>query len=60
MKVKEYQAPGIHQNNAVHNPSFSELTSHGLIQPVYKRPLHFTVSNSVDESFIVDWQLGGE
>lgn len=60
MKVKEYKATGIQQNNVVRNPSFSEMTSHGLIQPVYKWPHHFTVVSSVDKSFIVDWQLGEE
>lgn len=60
MKVKEYKAPGTYQNIAVRYPSFSEKTTPGFILPIYRRPLHFTVTSYVDESFIVDWQLNGK
>ncbi|MGE5449742.1 MAG: hypothetical protein ACM3PR_15390 [Bacteroidales bacterium] len=59
MKVKVYEAPGIHQADAVRNPTFSKKMTPGFIQSVNSKPLHFTVTSSVDESFIVDWQLDG-
>lgn len=60
MKVKEFKAPGIIQNNDVHHPYFPEMKTPGFIQPINSPPLHFTITSSVDEPFIVDWQLDGE
>lgn len=57
MKVKEYKAPKLHPNNAVRNPSVSEMMAPGITQPIYNSSHHFTVAGPVVESFVVDWQL---
>ncbi|MGE5393993.1 MAG: hypothetical protein ACM3P1_04565 [Candidatus Saccharibacteria bacterium] len=57
MNPKTYKAPGLHKNNSVSVPSLQEKAHPGFIQPIYNRPLYFTVSGNVEESFIVDWQL---
>lgn len=57
MDTKTHKTPISNQNNTVRNPSFPDKANPVFIQPIYSKPLYFTVTSNVNESFIVDWQL---
>jgi hypothetical protein len=60
MKLKEQKILGINPNKSLRIHSLPERVTPDFIHPINHRPLYFTITSSIDEPFIVDWQLGEE
>lgn len=60
MKLNEQKASAIHQNSSSRIHSLPKKDASDFNHPTNKHPLYFTVTSSVDEPFIVDWQLSGK
>lgn len=60
MKLKEEKVSGIHQNNSFRIHSLPERRMLDYIHPNNNHAHYFTPTSTIDQPFIVDWQLSEE
>lgn len=60
MKLKEQKVSGIHQNNSLRVHSLPEGRMLDFIHPLNNHIHYFSITSTIDQPFIVDWQLSGK